>query len=182
MLEAGRNRRGCFIAISSSALFQLISGSIIASPHAQERTVFLVYVGRPTRNIKGCLSASERFGAKLHGNEILRRCREALIRSHIIEEVLDIPREIRHGAGSNEAENFHAAVVAHVQAPGATPDVHRRFEASDGVDAAVAPEPDHQLVVAAGSGVVDVCCGEEVVGDVRADVGVADGPDGCSGD
>lgn len=114
-------------------------------------------------------------------DQILLARREAFRLRQIIVEIFDISGEVRDRASSNKTKHLHAAVVADPQRPRAAADVDVRLEAANGVDAAVATEPDHQLIVAGRSGVVDVAGGEEVVGDVGADVGVADAPDGGGG-
>lgn len=115
-------------------------------------------------------------------DEILRTRRESLRRSQIVEEVLDVAREARDRAASDKAKDFHAAVVAHVQAPGSAGKSDRCSVAANGIDTAVAAEPDHKLVIATGSRVVDICCSEKIVRDVGSDVSVADSPDGGSWD
>lgn len=96
----------------------------------------------------------------------------------MVEEILDISRKARHRARSNEAENFHAAIVADPEAPGTTSDIDSALLTANGVDSAVAAEPNHQLVVTSRGGMVDILRSEEIISNIRASVLVADGP-GC---
>lgn len=106
-------------------------------------------------------------------SKVLLAGRESLALLQVGEELLDVGVEIGDGAlGGDEAVDAHAVVETAPQLPVAAADVGVADLAADGLDIAVPAKPDHELVVTVGVVTVRVGAGEEVVGDVGADVPV----------
>ena len=78
--------------------------------------------------------------------------------------------------GATKLNTFNAAIVANPQRPGAAADIDISLETADGIDAAVALQPDHQLVVARRRSMVDIPCREQVIRHIRADISVTNTP------
>lgn len=95
----------------------------------------------------------------------------------IVEKVLDITAKASNVArGREEAVDAHLAIIAGPQIPSAAGQRDLPKQGTNWVDAAVPGQPDHEFIIATGVCMVRILGGEDIVGNIGADVSAVIAP------
>lgn len=107
-----------------------------------------------SRSCHDRVGARERLSAGLQRGDV-QGGRDAFVVDEVLEEQVEVAREVRDGRSGNKGVNSGITVRARVELEGVAPDgsgSDGRPRAGDGPGAAVCREPDHDFIFVRASG------------------------------